>query len=444
MDHIKQEIHQGNIASGTKLPSIRNLAASLKVSRITVENAYSLLVEQGYIINRPQSGYYAADLQDNHYFKPLPVSLTDVPAPRFNFRSNWVDSESFDISLWRRYINQALKSKELLTSYGHAQGEPALRNTLAKYSYEARDVKCSPEQIVVGAGIQSLLHLLCGILKPAVSVVGIQSPGFFHAEQIFLDHGFKTIPFNIEDLDNQGELCEKPGLICINPSNPYGGKALPAQKRIDLLKWAKETNTYILEDDYIGEFRYLSKPIPSLQGLSRSEQVIYLGSFSRTFLPSLRISYMVLPPALLSKYQQISERYNQTSSSLEQLALSSFIADGRLTRHIKRMRKVYAHKNKVLRQSLEEIFGKKITITDYESGLRLLFIVDLPLSAEELAQKAAKESIAVIPVTQPARSSAFVAKEKRPGKPQIMLSYAGIAEADIYPAVQALYKAWFG
>jgi GntR family transcriptional regulator/MocR family aminotransferase len=446
MDYIKQEIHQGRLSAGAKLPSIRSLAAALQVSRITVENAYGLLLEQGYLLSKPQAGYFAADLKDIQPFLPLPMAAPVEPEPRYNFRSNWVDSQSFNLSLWRRYVNQALQAKELLTSYGHAQGEPALRYTLAKYSYESRDVKCTPEQIVVGAGIQSLLHILCGIIKPSISTIGVQYPGFFHAEQIFKDHGFLTIPFNIDtlSLNSTSSAGKNPGLVCVNPSNPYGGKALPANKRIELLKWSQHNQTYILEDDYIGEFRYLSRPIPSLQGMSQGQQVIYLGSFSRTLLPSLRISYMVLPPALLPIYQQISDRYNQTSSSMEQLALNGFIADGQLSRHIKRLRKVYAHKNQILRSSLQQVFGKKVTITNYESGLRLLLLVDSPHSSQTLSQKASQHGLAIIPVAPTPADQAVLAKEKRPVRPQIMLSYAGISESDILPAVKALYQAWFG
>ena len=443
---IKLEIQQGGLTAGTKLPSIRSLAASLNISRITVENAYSQLLEEGYLISKPQSGYYTADLKDMLTYEEMATPETSPPEPRYNFRSNSVDSQSFNTAVWRRYINQALQAKELLSTYGQAQGEPILRTTLAKYSYEARDVKCSPEQIVVGAGIQSLLHILCGILKSSVHTIGIQSPGFFHAEQIFKDHGYKTMPFSLDQSRlPKSEQASKdlPGLVCVNPSNPYAGGALPATKRLALLKWAQQTNTYILEDDYIGEFRYLSRPIPSLQGMSNGHQVIYLGSFSRTLLPSLRISYMVLPQTLLPLYYQISDRYNQTSSSLEQLALSGFIADGHLSRHIRKLRKIYAKKNQALRQSLQQVFGNKLTITSYESGLRLLLLVDSPLSSQVLTARALEQGIAVIPVGDAPPPTAPKVQEKRLVQPQIMLSYAGIPESDIESAVQALYQAWF-
>lgn len=455
---IKKEINQGSLAAGDRLPSIRTLAKALGISRITVENAYNQLLEEGYLVSKPQSGYFAADLKDilrydevleglNSSAKPpaagqgpasvksktSAVPTSAVPAAaipvRFNFRSNYVDSQSFNSAIWRRYVHQALKAQDMLTSYGEAQGEEVLRYTLAKYSYEARDVKCTPDQIVVGAGIQSLLHILCGILKDRVNVIGIQSPGFFQAEQIFIDHGYQTEPFALNMLDP--EASSPFGLVCINPSNPYEGGALPSAKRVELLKWASRTKTFILEDDYIGEFRYLSRPIPSLQGMSNGNSVIYMGSFSRTLVPSLRISYMVLPLNLLPAYQQVRDRYNQTSSGMEQLALAGFIADGHLSRHIRHLRKIYAAKNHLLQLALQQVFGNKIDIASYESGLRVLLLVNSPLSAEALSALALEHGIAVIPVNTPAG-----------GRPQIMLSYAGIPEGDIPSAIRALALAW--
>ena len=455
---IKKEINQGSLAAGDRLPSIRALAKALGISRITVENAYNQLLEEGYLISKPQSGYFAADLKDilryddvlvglNSTAKPaaasrgaarpdsgiaaMPAAAENTPSLpiRYNFRSNYVDSQSFNSAIWRRYVHQALKAQDMLTSYGEAQGEEVLRYTLAKYSYEARDVKCTPDQIVVGAGIQSLLHILCGILKDRVKVIGIQSPGFFQAEQIFLDHGYRTEPFSLDMLEP--EAPSPYGMVCVNPSNPYEGGALPSAKRVELLRWASRTKTFILEDDYIGEFRYLSRPIPSLQGMSNGNSVIYMGSFSRTLVPSLRISYMVLPLNLLPAYQEVRDRYNQTSSGMEQLALAGFIADGHLSRHIRHLRKLYAAKNHLLQQALQQVFGNQIDIASYESGLRVLLLIHSSLSAQALSALALEQGIAVIPVNA-----------QGIGRPQIMLSYAGIPEEDIPAAVRALAQAW--
>lgn len=436
IDGIKEEMNSGRLPQGARLPSIRKLAEELGLSRITVENAYLQLSEEGYLASKPKSGYFATDLQQ---LSQSPVRetrrvLTEADPPvLFNFQSNSVDARSLDTAVWRRYVNQALKSPQVLSSYGHSQGEPILRQVLANYSFNARDVRCSPEQIVVGAGVQSLLHILCGLIKSQVHRIGIQNPGFTHAEQVFQDHGLTTGPFALDQpWENQAY-----DLVCINPSNPYAGGPLSAARRLALVRWAQEKQVFILEDDYIGEFRYLMRPVPSLQGMSNGDYILYLGSFSRTLMPSLRISYMVLPPSLLPAYEAFKDKYNQTSSSIEQLALAGFIADGHLRRHIRRLRKLYAHKSQLLQKELQRQLGKRVTITSYESGLRLLVLVQAPVKAEVLAEKAQKKGVAVIPV--PSESSSG---EGRSSRSQIMLSYAGIPEEDIPQAVATLASAW--
>ncbi len=458
---IKEAMQEGNLNSGQKLPSIRSLAKALGVSRITVEIAYSQLLDEGFLISKPKQGYYAADLHDLQ--GPLPpfgeakeAALDDGPAVRYNFRSYGVENDSFNMTVWRRYLHNALKQPELLTSYGPYQGEPRLLYTLAKYSDEARDVRCSPQQIVVGAGTQSLLHILCGILEvynkslaadkalagqalalpQPITTIGIQAPGFFQAEQIFRDHHYQIRSFSLAELED--EQARLPGLICINPSNPYQGEAVTAAQRLNLLGRAVQQGALLLEDDYIGEFRYLLRPLPSLQSLDRGENVIYLGSFSRTMLPSLRISYMVLPHSLLPAYRQVGFRYNQTASGMEQLALADFIADGHLNRHIRRLRRIYDLKSQRLRQALAHCFPQGLTVAPYESGLRLLLLAASKESAQSLAGRALGEGVALIPLSE------TMENKKDPGRPwqQLMLSYAAIPEKDILPAVEALKKAW--
>lgn len=443
---IKEAMQEGDLVSGQKLPSIRSLAKALGVSRITVEIAYSQLLEEGFLISKPKQGYYAADLRDIQGRLPLfaeakeaATPANEPPAVRYNFRSYGVENDSFNMSVWRRYLHNALKQPELLTSYGPYQGEPRLLYTLAKYSDEARDVRCSPQQIVVGAGTQSLLHILCGILEvynSNLTTIGIQAPGFFQAEQIFRDHHYQIRSFSLAELED--EQVRLPELICINPSNPYRGEAVTATQRLNLLGRAVQQGALLLEDDYIGEFRYLLRPLPSLQSLDRGESVIYLGSFSRTMLPSLRISYMVLPHCLLPAYREIGSRYNQTASGMEQLALADFIADGHLNRHIRRLRRIYDLKSQHLRQALAHHFPQGLTVPSYESGLRLLLLAASKENAQSLADRALDEGVALIPLSE------TIENKKDPSRPlrQLMLSYAAIPEKDILPAVETLKKAW--
>lgn len=428
IEAIKNQLYHDQIAAGDRLPSVRKLAAALQISRTTVESAYNQLVADGYLQNEPKRGYFAAALAGLRQHSDAPVTQSiEPPAVRYNFANNYIDPAAFPAELWRRYLNRALKNKGLLSGYGEPQGETALRRTLAKYSAAARGVICAPEQIVIGAGVQSLLQILIDILQPDITAIALEAPGFAQAERLFTSHGWQVRHFSTERLE-----ASLPQLLYISPSNPYKGRSLSPQQRLALLRWAAQQRAYLLEDDYNGEFRYFGRPVSSLQGMSDGNTVIYLGSFSRLLLPSLRISYMVLPPLLVERYRQLGHLYNQTSSTIEQLALADFIAAGALRRHVKRLRKLYSNKNTLLRQALTEIFGSRIIVRAYESGLHLRLAVDTGLTAEELAAQALQKGVRILPVY-----------DSNGTLPEILLSFAGIQENEIRPALLQLKKAWF-
>ena len=225
-----------------------------------------------------------------------------APAVQYDFANNYIDATTFPSALWRRHISQALRDKETLAGYGDPQGERLLRQVLSEYSHESRGVLCTPEQIVIGAGVQSLLEIITAVLqdnKPDTRAIALEEPGFPQAEEIFRRNGWKVSHFTTEAMPD-----DLPRLLYISPSNPYKGRSLTPEQRRHLLHWSREHDACILEDDYNGEFRYFSTPVTSLQGMSDGEHVIYLGSFSRLLLPSLRLSYAVLPVPLLPVYEQ--------------------------------------------------------------------------------------------------------------------------------------------
>lgn len=262
-------------------------------------------------------------------------STTRAETPvRYDFANNYVDGTTFPSVIWRRHLGRALQAREALTGYGEPQGEPVLRQVLAEYSHESRGVVAQPEQIVISAGVQSLFVLLAALLGDRLfhgrRAIAWERPGFAQGEEIFRRQGWDLSHFDVEDLDRA-----EARLLYVSPSNPYKGRSLTPEQRRRLLRWTREHDGYILEDDYNGEFRYFATPVSSLQGMGDGEHIVYLGSFSRLLFPSLRISYMVLPPGLLPDYQCLARLYNQTSSTVEQLALASFLREGHLRRHVK-------------------------------------------------------------------------------------------------------------
>lgn len=431
---IRRAVEQGFLPPNAKMPSIRRLSEDLHISRTTVEAAYQQLCVEGVLHARAKSGYYVRFVQTSSasgaVSNPLVVSSADSCRIRYDFGTGAVDPEINDRKLWQRQIRNILNRPEIIASYGDPQGERALRQALAAYSYTTRGVLASPDQIVVGAGTQPLLYLLCGLL-PEQRIV-LSKHGFPQAERVFHDCGFVVdyIP------DDGGGISMEALRSCgahqalVSPSHPVAnGSALPFSRRLELLEWARETNGFLLEDDYNGELRYNARPIPAMQGAGSVENMIYLGSFSKLLLPSVRIGYMVLPARLLLLYQSRRKDYNQTASKIEQLALSGYIADGQMERHLRRLRKKYAAKSALLAQCLETVFGDAVQYSLRETGLYFILSVKAACSAQELVELAGQDGIRI---TATACNS----------PPAVRLGFSGIPFQDIPPAVSALCRVW--
>lgn len=381
--YYKALITSGKLPPNRKLPSIRRCAESLSVSRTTAEAAYFQLCADGYIVSKPQSGYYVTDL----YFRP-PAKKPSAPAEqtpfvRYDFSSLSADPESFDFGLWKRYLKSALRQDARMLSYGEVQGEYDLRAAVAQYITEKRNVICTAENIVIGAGVQSLLHILCAILKEQ-HTIAFRDREFAQGMAIFRDHGF-----GITEKESKADV------LYISPSHVNRhGDVMPTQARIALLKSAAEHGTLLIEDDYDNEFAYFGRPAPALQGLDGGQHVIYLGTFSRLLLPSIRLSFMVLPDGFLRRYREIAALYNQTASKAEQIALCQFIRDGHLASQIRKVRRLYEQKTADLEAAVRSIFGaqaKRISKT----GFTVRANIQTPLSAAALIRLAAQKGIAV-------------------------------------------------
>lgn len=437
-EYYKDLILTGQMAPGTRLPSIRKCSLQLQLSRTTVEAAYLLLAAEGYIISKPQSGYYVTDFYGEGQRKPWGETGTTKTVKKlpYDFASSNVDRDSFQFELWRRYIKSALRQDERLLSYGEPQGELELREALSSYLSRRRNVVCTPESIVVGAGVQSLLHVLCPMIRER-ETASFYNADFHQGRQIFEDYGFRTM--GIPSSDGMFRTLSQKGGICyLTPSQMTSwGEVMHISERMELLRQAAEQDVLLIEDDYNSEFRYYSRPTPSLQGLSGGRGVVYLGTFSRLLLPSIRMSFMVLPPELLEKYQKRARYYNQTASKAEQIALCQFIRDGHLESQIRKSKKLYAAKAKRLGEEIERIFGSRAVFHLGEAGFLVLAELDTPLTSGEIAEKAAAEGVAVRPVEEGKT-------EQFSGNPRILLSCAAIPTGEYEPALRRLYKAVYG
>lgn len=431
-DFIKEQIRLGLVTPGMRLPSVRDLSAALHLSRTTTETCYSRLTAEGYLVSKPQSGYFVADLQvPKQLPRELPSGSTR-PAARYDFANNYVDGTAFPSIIWRRHIGQALKEKAALTGYGEPQGEPALREALADYSHRARGVVCAADQIVISAGVQSLFVILAALLQDRLfhtaPQIAWERPGFPQGEEIFRRQGWDIARFDTETLDTV-----QARLLYVSPSNPYKGRSLTPDLRRRLLRWTLERDGYILEDDYNGEFRYFTTPVSSLQGMGDGEHIVYLGSFSRLLFPSLRISYMVLPPALLARYEETVSFYACSVSSFEQYALALFINRGYYERHLFRLLKHYRRLRAAILDEIRHsaVLSDIAEVADFGVGTHFLMTVRTDLSEREILSRATAKSL---------RFHFFHPLNQRPpaGCVQIIINFASIDAANVHAVFERL------
>ena len=368
---------------GSRMPSLRTCARDLHLSRTTVESAYLQLAADGYIVSRAQSGYYVTDIARQQP-SPHKSQKPELPPVRYNFASSGVDRESFRFDLWQRYLKSALRQNDRLLSYGEPQGEADFRQVLSDYVRQGRNITCSPDDIVIGAGVQSLLHILCPLIRDK-KTVSFPTSSFIQGSTVFSDYGFDVRYRNKDS-----------GVIYVSPAHmTKWGEIMPVSRRMELLRHVRERNSLIIEDDFENEFVYLQKPTPSLFSLSGGRGVVYIGSFSRLLLPSIRISFMILPPELSLAYQKKSACYNQTASKAEQIALCQFIRDGHLAGQIRKVRKLYTQKARLLETAVREAFGKAADVRLRETGFVVQVRLRMPLAADDLEQRARKAGVSL-------------------------------------------------
>lgn len=445
--YIKTEIESGNIPPYTQLPSKRKLAAAIQISQNTVTAAYQQLVAEGYLESRIRSGHYVSKGMEDVPYMRLHTSKRTVEEWKderdgydYVFDLVNVDTSSFPFDTWRRLYKDVLSKGQDLISLGDPQGDYGLRYEIAEYVYRSRGVQCAPSQIVIGSGTQSQLLLLIQILGWNRKYA-MEDPGYFKVRKSFRHNevNVEPIPLDREGLDIRALQQQDPEIVYVTPSHQFPtGIVMPISRRYELLQWAAEKHPrYIIEDDYDSEFRYSSKPIPSLQGLDNNGKVIYIGTFSKALMPSLRISYMVLPTELLDRYRARFAFYSQTVSRIDQKVMERFMKEGFWISHVQKMRKIYGRKKEVLVASLRESFGNDLQIHGQDGGLHVLVQFDQMIPEQELIERAKKQKILVHPL------SINYAENTIPALCHtVLLGFANLSEAEIQQGVSRLESAW--
>ncbi|MCM2582558.1 MocR-like pyridoxine biosynthesis transcription factor PdxR [Bacillus stercoris] len=440
---FKQEISHARITKGTKLPSKRRLSSLLDVSTATIERAYEQLTAEGYVKSKPKIGWFAAEVEPDFPSAPDHFQQSAQPgshkknAPAIDFHQGNVDPAHFPFTAWRKSIVKSLdRYSDSFHTSGDPQGEYELRHTIAGFVRLSRGVNCEPGQIIIGAGTTVLLQILCLMLKPGTKI-GFEEPGFHRSRRMFEANRMNVIPICS---DAEGVLPDElyhrnPYFMYTTPSHQFPlGTIMTITRRQELLAWAAETNSFIIEDDYDGEFRYSGHPIPSLQGLDPNGRVIYLGTFSKSLLPSLRLSFMIVPPELMKSIKNNAQLMKQTVSAHSQFTLADFIETGEWQKHINRMRGLYRKKHAVLLEAIRSELGNTVEILGKNSGLHILLRLLFPASEEEAIKAAANNGVTIYPV-----SPSY--KERTPFV-SVLIGYGGLSEEDIRLGIQKLKTAW--
>ncbi|WP_276915389.1 PLP-dependent aminotransferase family protein [Parvibacter caecicola] len=450
-DSIRTGIDAGSYPPGNRLPSIRGLADELQCSRNTIDAAYSLLVEEGFVASRPGSGYRVLDL---HQLSPVPAPAaaghTSPAAPaganpvRYDFSYGNLEPGTFPASAWRSIVDDLLLSVESRTcdTYTNPLGEMALRQQIAWRLNSSRNMDCTADQIIVQAGTAASIQNLLALFDSGRDTVCMEEPGYDGARQVFSRSAFPVAPCRVYGtMENFFEDLEKaqPRLLYVTPSSQFPTcSVMPIKMRARLIAWAEANDTYILEDDYCRDFRYRERPLPPLQSMDQSGRVIYMGTFSKSLSPALRMNYLVLPPRLLERWHEKFRGAYPTVPWLSQAACARFMADGQWDRHLRRLQMKNLRKYTALFEALQKAMGQKVDVLENGTGLHLLVDVKDGRSQEELLALARAAGVAVYGTER------YWMSENHPLKSCMLVGFSAIREEDIAPGIDALAQAWFG
>jgi GntR family transcriptional regulator/MocR family aminotransferase len=422
---LRGAIQAGQLAGGVQLPSTRALARELEISRSTVLNAYQRLLLEGYVEGRHGAGTYIARNAPSDFLAstapsglpPRGWQYSDLPSPLAThdracarppalagaatgpdklspvlshtaFPVGQPALDAFPLRHWERLMARRLRqSWQDLSGYQPSAGYQPLREAIAAYVGMARGVRCLPKQVLVVAGSQQGLDLTARVLLHAGDAVWMEEPGYDGARAAFCSAGARLLPVPVDEhgmnVDYGIQHYPEARLAYVTPSHQFPlGATLGLERRLALLEWARARQAWVVEDDYDGEFRYAGRPVAALQGLDTAGRVIYLGTFSKVLFPSLRLGYMVVPADLVDLLVEARTNSDAHSPGLEQAVLADFIAEGHFTRHIRRMRQLYAHRQARFREALNVELPTSLEPLPDSAGMHL--VIQLPDGVNDL------------------------------------------------------------
>lgn len=466
---LVEEITSGAYPPGSKVPSIRNLAESLQCSCNTVSAAYKLLIQEGFLISHPGSGFYVTD--DEPFFERIRLernfsetldgtdavcsagdadstglgrkARADSAPITFDFTYRNLEPGSFPTLEWKALSDDILLSPIAVSCnfYTNSDGEYHLRKEIARQIAVSRDIHCAPEQLIIQAGTQAALQNLMALFDPDTDTVAMENPGYAGARAAFERCKFATIPCPVIGSETCfAEAVEGSGakLAYTTPSSQFPtGSVMQPETRRRLLAWSHEADAYIIEDDYCHELNYRNKVQPALRTMDRHDRVIYMGTFSKSLSPALRINFMVLPDALLEKWRECFDEAYPAVNWLTQETLARYLESDRYARHIRRMLLRNKRKYETLKSALDTYMGGRVDVIEGGAGLHLLVEVRDGRSQSELIALGRAAGVEVYGTDK------YWMTDPHPLESCVLIGFSSIEEQLISPGIKKLSQAWF-
>ncbi|MDG0822023.1 MAG: PLP-dependent aminotransferase family protein [Staphylococcus equorum] len=442
-ENLKKQIIEGQYKSGDKFPSKRALGQHLSVSNTTIEHAYQILSDEGYIYAKPRSGYFVSDVET------LPIITRDLHTSNTNYEQNnnnqtqqtyefafnlsEIDAEYFPMQQFRKYARDTFEDGQLnLLQHTNPKGEWTLRQEIAHYLFNSRGVACHPEQIIIGSSTEQLINLLTDILNKGRFL--IENPSYPPIKQV-LDKKqitYLQVPVNNTGIELEHFNESHNNIAYVTPSHQFPtGYVMNLKKRTQLIHWAQQfENRYIIEDDYDSEFRYFGKPIPALQSLDTKDKVIYISTFSKSLFPSCRVAYLVLPKKLLELYNSLENKEGNTVPAHIQKMVASFMQSGSFERHLNKMRNVYREKLKFILDALKP-YQEQLEIDGALAGMHFTLTVKNGLTMKQCLKNAEENNLKIIPFSKYDKSQQSV---------KFILGFGGIPFSQLEDHTNALIR----
>lgn len=469
---IREDVLNGTLKPGEKLPSKRELARNHDVALITVENAYAQLIIEGYVTAKEKSGYFvnpgmtegqirsdavrlgepmrdgagSGNARDGmERAEAAPGLLVKAGAPKgsgvssekwlVDFTSGELKRDAFPFSVWAKLMRRVMNDREeAFLTKPENRGVPELREAIREYLKKAKGLSVLPEQIIVGPGTEYLHHILLQLLGRS-RIVAVEDPGYKKVGQIYEGNGLKCLHVPV---DQGGMIVDRlkgsnATLVHISPSHHFPtGCVMPIARRKELLSWARESGAYVIEDDYDSEFRFDGRPIPTLVSLD-GDRVIYMNTFTKTLAPSIRIAYAVLPTELMERYEKKLSYYSGAVSSFEQYTLAAFIGEGYYERHVARMRNYYRQqRSKILTALAQSPLAKRASVEEHAAGLHFILKINGIKDEEKWLAKLEGQGIRLLPV------SAFCYERKENYRHRFVIYYSDIDPENLKEAFEIM------